>query len=94
MILFPCRPVELRMEKVYMPCILQTKKRYVGWKYVSETQPPVLESKGIETIRRDQCGVMVKCLTNVFEILFKTYNISKVSKVTQRFNDKIVYSLG
>jgi DNA polymerase zeta len=46
------RPVTLKMEKVYQPCILQTKKRYVGFAYESADQTePVFDAKGIETIR-------------------------------------------
>jgi DNA polymerase zeta len=42
------------MEKVYQPCILQTKKRYVGFAYETADQTePVFDAKGIETIR---CG--------------------------------------
>lgn len=48
------RPVTLKMEKVYQPCILQTKKRYVGFAYETADQTePVFDAKGIETIR---CG--------------------------------------
>lgn len=46
------RPVTLKMEKVYHPCILQTKKRYVGFMYESPTQTtPTFDAKGIETVR-------------------------------------------
>jgi DNA polymerase zeta len=45
-------PVKLQMEKVYQPCILITKKRYVGYKWDSRTQTkPVFDAKGIETVR-------------------------------------------
>ena len=41
--------------------MLQTKKRYVGYKYESkEQQEPVYEAKGIETVRRDGCPAVVK----------------------------------
>lgn len=46
------RPVTLKMEKVYQPCILQTKKRYVGFAYeTADQEEPVFDAKGIETIR-------------------------------------------
>ena len=48
-------PMELEMEKVYHPCVLCAKKRYVGYMYESESGPPKLDAKGIETIRRDGC---------------------------------------
>ena len=46
------RPIKLKMEKVYHPCLLQTKKRYVGFMYESpEQQQPTFDAKGIETVR-------------------------------------------
>ena len=48
-------------DQVYQPCILQTKKRYVGYMYESaDQQKPVYEAKGIETVRRDGCPAGVK----------------------------------
>lgn len=47
--------------QVYQPCILQTKKRYVGFMYETPDQKePVFDAKGIETVRRDNCGVVSK----------------------------------
>jgi len=47
-------PIKLKFEKVYHPCILLAKKRYVGFKYDRETQTvPEFDAKGIETVRRD-----------------------------------------
>ncbi|KAJ2970500.1 hypothetical protein NQ176_g8155 [Zarea fungicola] len=44
------RPVKLKFEKVYLPCVLQTKKRYVGYMYETKDQvKPVFDAKGIET---------------------------------------------
>jgi DNA polymerase zeta len=45
--------MELKFEKVYFPCATLAKKRYCGFKYEKLGDTPVLESKGIETIRRD-----------------------------------------
>lgn len=54
-------PVKLKFEKVYYPCVLQTKKRYVGYSYESLNQKePNFDAKGIETIRRDTCSVVSK----------------------------------
>lgn len=48
------QPMKLKFEKVYWPCILQTKKRYVGymWEYPDQ-KVPIFNAKGIETVRRD-----------------------------------------
>lgn len=44
-----------------MPCVLQTKKRYVGYAYESEDQnEPIFDAKGIEIVRRDGCPAVVK----------------------------------
>lgn len=54
-------PVKLKLEKVYQPSILQTKKRYVGFMYENADQnEPVYEAKGIETVRRDGCPAVAK----------------------------------
>lgn len=54
-------PIKLKLEKVYQPCILQTKKRYVGYMYESADQKdPVYDAKGIETVRRDGCPAVSK----------------------------------
>lgn len=54
-------PVKLKLEKVYQPSILQTKKRYVGYMYESADQNnPIYEAKGIETVRRDGCPAVAK----------------------------------
>ncbi|CAG2066279.1 unnamed protein product, partial [Timema podura] len=43
------KPVKLKLEKVYQPCILQTKKRYVGYMYENpEQETPTYDAKGIE----------------------------------------------
>jgi DNA polymerase zeta len=64
-------PVQLKLEKVYMGSIMQTKKKYCGMKYESiEERKPEFEAKGIETIRRDQCALTQKVLANALKTLF------------------------
>lgn len=47
--------------QVYLPCMLQTKKRYVGYMYESlDQKEPVFDAKGIETVRRDSCPAVSK----------------------------------
>merc|ERR1719336_2030392 len=73
------KPVKLKFEKVYLPCILQTKKRYVGYMYESRDQAkPVYEAKGIETVRRDGIPATVKILEKTLRILFDTKDLSEV----------------
>ncbi|XP_040158873.1 DNA polymerase zeta catalytic subunit [Anopheles arabiensis] len=84
-------PVKLKLEKVYQPAILQTKKRYVGYMYESADQEkPIYEAKGIETVRRDGCPVVAKMLEKVLRILFETCDVSKVKQYTCRQFTKIL----
>lgn len=72
-------PVTLKMEKVYHPCFLLTKKRYVGYSYESPKQvEPVFDAKGIETVRRDTCEAVSKTMEQSLRIFFEHQDISEV----------------
>ncbi|KAL3843955.1 hypothetical protein ACJIZ3_001358 [Penstemon smallii] len=84
-------PVTLKMEKVYYPCFLLTKKRYVGYSYESPDQiKPMFDAKGIETVRRDTCGAVSKTLEQSLRIYFECPDIDKVKKYMQRQWTKIL----
>ncbi|KJH40962.1 DNA polymerase family B, partial [Dictyocaulus viviparus] len=64
-------PVVLKLEKVYVGCVLETKKRYAGWMYENENDNVgQLDAKGIETIRRDTCEVVAKVLERSLKLIF------------------------
>lgn len=72
-------PVTLKLEKVYHPCVLLSKKRYVGAMYESPTQQePSFDAKGIETVRRDTCPAVAKMLERCLRVLFATRDVSQV----------------
>ncbi|XP_068432657.1 DNA polymerase zeta catalytic subunit [Clinocottus analis] len=78
------KPVKLKFEKVYLPCVLQTKKRYVGYMYESlDQKEPVFDAKGIETVRRDGCPAVSKILERSIKLLFETRDISQVKQFVQ-----------
>lgn len=78
-------PVALKMEKVYYPCFLLTKKRYVGYSYESPDQSkPVFDAKGIETVRRDTCGAVSKTMEQSLKTYFETQDIDNVSSALSR----------
>ncbi|KAL7553101.1 hypothetical protein ACHAWF_016353, partial [Thalassiosira exigua] len=65
-------PVELKLEKVYSACLLQTKKKYCGMMYESPKQKhPTFEAKGIETVRRDQCTLTQRVLKDALVHVFQ-----------------------
>jgi len=87
-------PMELELEKVYSSCLLQAKKRYVGLMYESEAsfrrgETPVLDVKGLESVRRDQPPATVKVLDRALRILLSTKDISAVKSYVLRQCDKL-----
>ncbi|XP_037014910.2 DNA polymerase zeta catalytic subunit isoform X1 [Artibeus jamaicensis] len=79
------KPVKLKFEKVYLPCVLQTKKRYVGYMYEAlDQKDPVFDAKGIETVRRDSCPAVSKILERSLKLLFETRDISLIKQYVQR----------
>ncbi|CAJ1960854.1 unnamed protein product [Sphenostylis stenocarpa] len=78
-------PVTLKMEKVYHPCFLLTKKRYVGYSYESPHQfEPVFDAKGIETVRRDTCGAVAKIMEQSLRLYFEQQDLLEVKTYLQR----------
>ena len=77
-------PMELKFEKVYQPCILVSKKRYIGYKYEKLTDVPCFEGKGVELIRRDGCDAVVKIMTKCLFELFTTKNLSNIKRYLQK----------
>ncbi|KAL8654777.1 MAG: hypothetical protein Q9210_001310 [Variospora velana] len=85
------RPVKLKFEKVYLPCILLAKKRYVGFKYESKSQQePDFDAKGIETVRRDGTPAEQKIEEKALKTLFRTADLSQVKEYFQRQCSKIM----
>ena len=51
-------PIKLEFEKVYCPYLLMNKKRYAGLLWTKPTKYDKMDCKGIETVRRDNCGLV------------------------------------
>ncbi|KAI7870138.1 DNA polymerase family B-domain-containing protein [Spinellus fusiger] len=62
-------PINLEFEKVYYPYLLINKKRYAGLYWTNTEKYDKLDTKGIETVRRDNCrlvsNVIQKCLNKL-----------------------------
>jgi DNA polymerase zeta len=76
--------VLLKMEKVYLPSVLVSKKRYVGNMFEdcapNSKEVGHFDAKGIEVVRRDQCGATVKIQEKALRILFETKDLSLVKE--------------
>ena len=62
-------PIALEFEKVYKPYLLMNKKRYAGLYWTNAIKYDKLDTKGLETVRRDNCGlvrsVIAHCLNRI-----------------------------
>lgn len=84
-------PVVLKLEKVYSPCMLVTKKRYVGHMFETPSQTvPTFDAKGIETVRRDSCPAVVKIMRTSLRLLFASKDLSLVKRYVQSQLSKIL----
>ncbi|MEW5314891.1 MAG: hypothetical protein WDW38_006353 [Sanguina aurantia] len=63
---FP-HPVKLEFEKVYAPYLLMKKKRYAGLLWTRHEAFDKMDSKGIETVRRDNCLLVKNVVTTCLE---------------------------
>ena len=52
------KPIKLEFEKVYFPYLLINKKRYAGLYWTNPDKYDKMDSKGIETVRRDNCRLV------------------------------------
>ena len=52
------KPIKLEFEKVYFPYLLINKKRYAGLYWTKPDTYDKMDTKGIETVRRDNCGLV------------------------------------
>lgn len=84
-------PMKLKFEKVYHPCVLLAKKRYVGYMYETRSQKePQFDAKGIETVRRDGTPAEQKIEEKALKILFETADLSRVKRYFQKQCAKIM----
>lgn len=84
-------PVKLKFEKVYHPCVLLAKKRYVGFKYEHRNQKETeFDAKGIETVRRDGTPAEQKIEEKALKLLFRTSDLSQVKSYFQSQCTKIM----
>ena len=59
------KPIKLEFEKVYFPYLLINKKRYAGLYWTNPNSHDKMDSKGIETVRRDNCRMVQTVIETV-----------------------------
>ncbi|WEW61216.1 DNA-directed DNA polymerase delta [Emydomyces testavorans] len=61
------KPIKLEFEKVYFPYLLINKKRYAGLYWTNPNKFDKMDSKGIETVRRDNCRLVQTVIETVLK---------------------------
>ncbi|GMH07696.1 hypothetical protein Nepgr_009536 [Nepenthes gracilis] len=63
------QPIKLEFEKIYYPYLLISKKRYAGLFWTNAAKFDKMDTKGIETVRRDNCllvkNLVTECLHKI-----------------------------
>lgn len=65
---FP-KPIKLEFEKVYFPYLLINKKRYAGLYWTNTEKYDKMDTKGIETVRRDNCRLVQTVIETVLRLI-------------------------
>jgi DNA polymerase delta subunit 1 len=62
-------PIKLEFEKVYCPYLLMNKKRYAGLLWTKPDKWDKIDAKGIETVRRDNCGIVQQAVQTCLNMM-------------------------
>ncbi|KAI0014826.1 DNA polymerase delta catalytic subunit [Xylariomycetidae sp. FL0641] len=63
------KPIKLEFEKVYFPYLLINKKRYAGLYWTNPNKFDKMDTKGIETVRRDNCLLVQTVIEKVLRMI-------------------------
>ncbi|EAQ86462.1 conserved hypothetical protein [Chaetomium globosum CBS 148.51] len=63
------KPIKLEFEKVYFPYLLINKKRYAGLYWTKPEKHDKMDTKGIETVRRDNCLLVQTVIEKVLRMI-------------------------
>jgi DNA polymerase I len=78
--------LDLEFEKMYKSFLILTKKRYAGLLTSDKNE---IETKGIETVRRDWCPLVSETTNKILEIILKENNVKKAMKFFQQIVEKL-----
>jgi DNA polymerase delta subunit 1 len=74
---FFAQPIKLEFEKVYCPYLLMNKKRYAGLLWTKPEKYDKIDAKGIETVRRDNCGFVKETVQTCLNMMLIENNPEK-----------------
>lgn len=74
------KPISLEFEKVYYPYLLMNKKRYAGLVYTKVDKPDKIDTKGIETVRRDNCEMVRNVIETCLDLILYKKDVEGAKK--------------
>lgn len=77
-------PIKLEFEKVYFPYLLINKKRYAGLYWTNPNRFDKMDTKGIETVRRDNCRLVQNVITKVLELILENRDVEGAEKYVKQ----------
>lgn len=77
-------PIKLEFEKVYFPYLLINKKRYAGLYWTQPDKFDKMDTKGIETVRRDNCRMVQNVITRVLEFILEERDVPKAERFVKQ----------
>ncbi|ODQ54350.1 hypothetical protein SAICODRAFT_208664 [Saitoella complicata NRRL Y-17804] len=83
------KPIKLEFEKCYYPYLLISKKRYAGLYWTRADKYDKMDSKGIETVRRDNC----RLVQNVIDTALRKMLIDQDVEGAQQYTKNIIADL-
>lgn len=86
------RPIKLEFEKVYFPYLLINKKRYAGLYWTNPHTWDKMDAKGIVTVRRDNCPLVVTLINTCLHKLLIERNVDGAVEFAKKVrNGKAVW---
>ena len=92
------KPIKLEFEKVYFPYLLINKKRYAGLYWTTPEKFDKMDSKGIETVRRDNCRLVQTVIETILHKILIDQDVQGAQEYvsyglrTQSRADYVVFS--
>ncbi|KAF8661353.1 hypothetical protein AX16_001448 [Volvariella volvacea WC 439] len=78
------KPIKLEFEKVYFPYLLISKKRYAGLYWTKPDKWDKMDSKGIETVRRDNCRLVSTVIETCLHKMLIDRDVKGAEEYTKR----------
>lgn len=85
-------PIKLEFEKVYFPYLLINKKRYAGLYWTNPDKPDKMDTKGIETVRRDNCPLVQNVIETVLQMILRRRDVEGAQDYVKNIISQLMFN--